>query len=80
MPCTAKKFEAERPEMASSGYQDVDVVLTSRELGRMIREAGIDFANLPDEEHDSPMGIPQAQLRFWRDRRGGDGGCTQDSL
>ena len=56
MPCTAKKFEAERPEMASSGYQDVDVVLTSRELGRMMREAGIDFANLPNEEHDDPMG------------------------
>ncbi|MCX7635981.1 MAG: iron hydrogenase small subunit, partial [Syntrophales bacterium] len=56
MPCTAKKFEARRPEMKDSGYRDVDVVLTTRELARMIREAGIDFANLPDEEPDPPMG------------------------
>jgi iron-only hydrogenase group A len=56
MPCTAKKFEASRPEMRSSGYQDVDVVLTARELGRMIRQAGIDFVNLPDEPFDAPMG------------------------
>ncbi|AZR73533.1 ferredoxin [Anoxybacter fermentans] len=57
MPCTAKKFEAQRPEMNSSGYQDVDAVLTTRELARMIKEAGIDFVNLPDEEADAPMGI-----------------------
>ena len=57
MPCTAKKFEAQRPEMNSSGYQDVDVVLTTRELARMIKEAGIDFVNLPDEAVDEPMGI-----------------------
>lgn len=57
MPCTAKKFEAARPEMNASGYRDVDVVLTSRELVRMIREAGLDFANLPDEDYDEPMGI-----------------------
>lgn len=56
MPCTAKKFEAQRPEMDNSGYQDVDIVLTTRELGRMIREAGIDFMNLPDEKPDPPMG------------------------
>lgn len=56
MPCTAKKFEASRPEMCASGYRDVDVVLTVRELGRMIREAGIDFLNLPDESFDPPMG------------------------
>lgn len=57
MPCTAKKYECQRPEMNSSGYQDVDVVLTTRELARMIKEAGIDFVNLPDEEVDAPMGI-----------------------
>ncbi len=57
MPCTAKKFEAQRPEMRSSGYQDVDIVLTVRELARMIKEAGIDFVNLPDGEYDAPMGI-----------------------
>ncbi|HEY9159819.1 MAG TPA: NADH-dependent [FeFe] hydrogenase, group A6 [Desulfomonilia bacterium] len=56
MPCTAKKYEASRPEMCSSGYRDVDYVLTTRELGRMIKEAGIDFVNLPDEEFDAPMG------------------------
>ena len=56
MPCTAKKFECERPEMRDSGYQDVDYVLTTRELARMIKEAGIDFANLPDESFDSPLG------------------------
>ncbi len=56
MPCTAKKYEASRPEMCDSGYRDVDAVLTTRELARMIREAGIDFVNLPDGEHDTPMG------------------------
>ncbi len=57
MPCTAKKFEAHRPEMRDSGCQDVDVVLTTRELGRMIKQAGMDFGSLPEEEFDSPMGI-----------------------
>ena len=56
MPCTAKKFECSRPEMCDSGYQDVDYVLTTRELARMIREAGIDFPNLPDETYDHPLG------------------------
>jgi iron-only hydrogenase group A len=56
MPCTAKKFEAERPEMRDSGFKDVDYVLTTRELARMIREAGMDFAELPDEPFDSPLG------------------------
>jgi NADH-quinone oxidoreductase subunit G len=56
MPCTAKKFEAQRPEMNSSGYRDVDYVLTTRELGRMIKEGGVDFATLPDEDYDAPMG------------------------
>jgi len=56
MPCTAKKFEAQRPEMCASGFRDVDYVLTTREVGRMIREAGIDFVNLPDETFDAPMG------------------------
>ena len=56
MPCTAKKFEAQRPEMCASGYRDVDYVLTTRELGRMIKEGGIDFVSLPDETFDAPMG------------------------
>lgn len=56
MPCTAKKFEAQRPELAATGYPDVDVVLTTRELARMIREAGIDFKELPERHFDDPMG------------------------
>ena len=57
MPCTAKKFEAQRPEMNASGVRDVDVVLTTRELGRMIHAAGLDFVALPPEEMDAPLGI-----------------------
>ena len=57
MPCTAKKYECQRPEMNSSGYQDVDYVLTVRELARMIKESGMDFRNLPDDEYDAPLGI-----------------------
>jgi len=57
MPCTAKKFEAGRPEMDASGVRDVDVVLTTRELGKMIRAAGIEFDRLPDEEMDAPLGL-----------------------
>jgi NADH-quinone oxidoreductase subunit G len=56
MPCTAKKFEARRPEMRSSGFQDVDYVLTTRELARMMREAGIDLKDMPDEPADDPLG------------------------
>ena len=56
MPCTAKKFECQRPEMRSSGYQDVDYVLTTRELAKMIKQAGIDFENLADGSYDDPMG------------------------
>jgi NADP-reducing hydrogenase subunit HndD len=57
MPCTAKKFEAQRPEMNGSGVQDVDAVLTTRELARMIKQAGIDFASLPDDNFDRVMGV-----------------------
>jgi iron-only hydrogenase group A len=57
MPCTAKKFESDRSEMNDSGAKDVDVVLTTRELGRMIHEAGIDFSALPDEIMDPPLGL-----------------------
>ena len=57
MPCTAKKYECQRPEMNSSGYRDVDVVLTTRELGRMLRESGINFESLPEEQFDNPLGI-----------------------
>jgi len=56
MPCTAKKFEARRPELSHNGLPDVDEVITTRELARMIKEAGIDFANLPDEDFDPVLG------------------------
>ena len=56
MPCVAKKFEADRPEMRGSGYKDVDYVLTTRELGMMIHQAGIDFNKLDDERYDSILG------------------------
>jgi NADH-quinone oxidoreductase subunit G/NADP-reducing hydrogenase subunit HndD len=57
MPCTAKKFEISRPEMESNGHRDVDAVLTTRELARMIKDAGIEFTELPDAEFDSPLGL-----------------------
>ena len=56
MPCTAKKFEAARPELSNNGMQDVDAVLTVRELARMIKQAGIDFARLADEDFDDVLG------------------------
>ena len=57
MPCTAKKFECQRPEMNASGHQDVDAVLTTRELGRLLRQAGVDFDALADSDFDAPLGI-----------------------
>jgi len=56
MPCTAKKFEAKREGQSASGYPDIDVAITTRELGRMIERAGIDFVNLPSEKFDQPLG------------------------
>lgn len=56
MPCTAKKYEIERPVMEVDGLRDVDAVLTTRELARMIKTARIDFANIDDEQFDEPFG------------------------
>ncbi|SNX55140.1 NADH-dependent [FeFe] hydrogenase, group A6 [Thermoanaerobacterium sp. RBIITD] len=56
MPCTAKKYEIDRPEMESDGIKDVDAVLTTRELARMIKQSGIEFNKLPDEDFDNPLG------------------------
>lgn len=55
MPCTAKKYEASRPELVKDGERLIDLVLTTQELCRMIKEAGIDFASLPDTEPDAPF-------------------------
>ena len=84
MPCTAKKFEAARPEMGAAKRfwnnphisRDVDVVLTSRELGRMIRRAGIDFAILPDDEYDEPLGISTGAAAIF----GATGGVMEAAL
>ncbi|MEG6511692.1 NADH-dependent [FeFe] hydrogenase, group A6 [Desulforamulus ruminis] len=57
MPCTAKKFEAARPEMKTYGFQDVDYVLTTRELARMIKEADLDLRKMPEESFDQPLGL-----------------------
>lgn len=64
MPCTAKKFECQRPEMESSGYKDVDYVLTTRELASMIRQAGIEFLHEHDSKADSLIGTIQGQGQF----------------
>ncbi len=56
MPCTAKKYECKRPELSRNGRPDTDYVLTTQELGRMIKEAGINFNTLEPENHDSPFG------------------------
>jgi NADP-reducing hydrogenase subunit HndD len=57
IPCTAKKFECGRPEQSAAGVPDVDVAVTTRELGRMIQRAGINFKNLPDGTFDDPFAI-----------------------
>ena len=76
MPCTAKKYEAKRPEMSRDGNFDVDAVLTTRELGQMFKEAGIDFTKLPDEEFDEPMGISTGAAVIF----GASGGVMEAAL
>lgn len=56
MPCAAKKYEANRPEMRDSGFQDVDAGLTTREIGHMIKQTGMDFLSLEENEYDTLMG------------------------
>lgn len=56
MPCVAKKYEAARPELGHGGTKAVDYVVTTRELAIMIKESGIDFVNLPNEDFDNPLG------------------------
>ncbi len=57
MPCTAKKFEKTRPELSVNGVPDIDAVLTTRELARMIKRQGIEFSALPDGQYDAPLGM-----------------------
>ena len=75
MPCTAKKFEAQREELSAAGYPDVDLVLTTREIAKMIQAFGIDFPALPDGEFDHPLGIStwrRHNFRSYRRRYGSE--------
>lgn len=76
MPCTAKKYECTRPEMRSSGYQDVDVVLTTRELAQMIKQAGLDFENLSEAEYDAPLRVSSGAAAIF----GASGGVMEAAL
>lgn len=76
MPCTAKKFEAAREELVTRGLRDVDYVMTTRELARMIRQAGLDFQSLPDENYDQPLGISSGAGNIF----GGSGGLTEAAI
>ena len=73
MPCTAKKAEILRPENFTDGIQDVDYVLTTNEVARMIREAGIDLAQMPSESPDMPFGLSSGSAAIF----GVTGGVTE---
>ena len=76
MPCTAKKYEGAREEHRHSGYRDTDAVLTTRELARMIKEAGIDFLNLKDDSYDQILGQATGAATIF----GTSGGVTEAAL
>lgn len=76
MPCVGKKFEGERKELSNDSMQDVDYVLTTRELAQMIKEAGVDFVNLKDEEFDNPFGESTGASVIF----GATGGVTEAAL
>ena len=76
MPCSAKKFELSRPEMRDSGYQDVDFGLTTRELGKMFKQAGLDVPNLPKSDFDDPFGTATGSGLIF----GATGGVMESAL
>ena len=76
MPCVAKKFEGVREELSNNGMQDVDYVLSTRELAQMIKEANIDFVNIKDEEFDDPFGESTGASVIF----GATGGVTEAAL
>ena len=76
MPCTAKKFEAQREEMSTDGIQDVDAVLTTRELAKLIRVFGIDISKLEPEDADSPLGTRTSAGKIF----GASGGVMEAAL
>jgi NADP-reducing hydrogenase subunit HndD len=76
MPCTAKKYEVTRPEMMNNGTKNVDAVLTTRELARMIKESGIEFTKLKDGVFDNPLGISSGAADIF----GSTGGVMEAAL
>ncbi len=76
MPCTAKKFEAQREEMTEKGITDVDAVLTTRELGQLIRMFGIDINNIAPEAADSPLGFRSSAGKLF----GATGGVMEAAI
>ncbi|MCI8442222.1 MAG: 2Fe-2S iron-sulfur cluster binding domain-containing protein [Provencibacterium sp.] len=76
MPCTAKKYEIGRDDQSAAGLPDLDITITTRELARLIRAAGIDFASLPDEEFDTPLGIASGAGHIF----GATGGVMEAAL
>ncbi len=76
MPCTAKKYEAQRPEFEKDGVRDVDVALTTRELARMIQASGIEFTDLEEDQFDNPFGIGTGAGAIF----GASGGVTEAAL
>jgi len=76
MPCTAKKFEVTRPEMVNNDCPNVDAVLTTRELIKLIKQSGIDFAGLPDGEFDNPLGLSSGAADIF----GATGGVMEAAL
>ena len=76
MPCSAKKFECNRPEMVDSGYKDVDYGLTTRELAKMIREAGVDLPNMEKSDFDDPFGTATGSGVIF----GASGGVMESAL
>jgi NADH-quinone oxidoreductase subunit G/NADP-reducing hydrogenase subunit HndD len=76
MPCTAKKFEASRPEMGRNGMQDVDAVITTRELARLLKQYNLNLKELPDSKPDSPLGERSTAGKIF----GASGGVMEAAL
>ncbi|HYE82078.1 MAG TPA: NADH-dependent [FeFe] hydrogenase, group A6 [Clostridia bacterium] len=76
MPCTAKKFEITRPEMVNNGVPNVDAVITTRELAKMIKDAGISFSTLPEGKTDNPLGLSTGAADIF----GAPGGVMEAAL
>jgi NADP-reducing hydrogenase subunit HndD len=76
MPCLAKKYEASRPEFAVNGNPDVDIVISTRELGRLVKRMNIDFAKLPEEDFDNPLGASTGAAPIF----GNSGGVMEAAL